>query len=79
MGVIMERTDIESADVDASTKLLVKELRSEIDSLKEMILELSSNSAVLRAQQAQLNYVLDGNNYEERWTAVQNAIENLKE
>jgi hypothetical protein len=81
----MSRIDIEKADVDNTTKVLITELRTEIDSLKneiqnlkDLIPVLNVDYPALEAQQAQINYVLSGNNYEERWNKITDAIKNLK-
>ncbi len=81
----MSRTDIETADVDNTTKVLITELRSEIDALKneiqnlkDLIPILNVDYPALEAQQAQINYVLSGNNYEERWNRITDAVNNLK-
>lgn len=80
----MTRIDIDTADVDETTRNLIREVRSEIDTLfyeleklKEATPELTTDLDVLNAQQAQIEYVLAGNNTQERWQKITNAIRDL--
>ena len=81
----MARIDIDNADVDETTRNLIREIRTELDevyseikNLRIAITESITSHYALQAQQAQIDYVLSGTDYDERWQAIETAIRNLE-